>query len=75
MIKAYGAATPEILSILKRVGLDERRLDALAQAGFIHIYLSFRNAEEAPAYQFAGVRRHPIKLRVAGSVHKRGLPS
>jgi pyrroloquinoline quinone biosynthesis protein E len=59
--------------ITSGVGLDERRLDALIEAGLDHIQLSFQDAEEAPADEFAGTRAHALKLRVAGMIHKRRI--
>lgn len=59
--------------ITSGVGLDERRLDALIEAGLDHIQLSFQDAEEAPADEFAGARTHALKLRVAGMIHKRRI--
>ncbi len=55
------------------VGLDERRLDALIEAGLDHIQLSFQDAEEAPANEFAGARSHALKLRIAGMLEKRRI--
>ena len=55
------------------VGLDERRLDALIEAGLDHIQLSFQDAEEKPANEFAGARSHALKLRIAGMIEKRRI--
>jgi pyrroloquinoline quinone biosynthesis protein E len=55
------------------VGLGERRLEALIKAGLDHIQLSFQDAEEAPANEFAGARSHALKLRIAGMIEKRRI--
>src|SRR5579862_4130240 len=51
--------------ITSGVGLDRARLDELIDAGLDHIQLSFQDAEEAEANEFAGTRSHALKLRVA----------
>jgi len=57
--------------ITSGVGLEERRLDELIAAGLDHIQLSFQDAEEGPANEFAGTRSHALKLRIAQMIRKR----
>jgi pyrroloquinoline quinone biosynthesis protein E len=57
--------------ITSGVGLDERRLDELIAAGLDHIQLSFQDAEEGPANEFAGTRSHALKRRIAEMIRKR----
>jgi PqqA peptide cyclase len=53
--------------------LDEKRLDALIDAGLDHLQLSFQGAHEESAAEFAGTRTHAQKLRVADWVKKRRI--
>src|SRR5579864_1947797 len=57
--------------ITSGVGLDERRLDELIEAGLDHIQLSFQDSEEAPANEFSGARSHALKLRIAQMIRER----
>jgi PqqA peptide cyclase len=57
--------------ITSGVGLDERRLDELIEAGLDHIQLSFQDSEEAQANEFSGTRSHALKLRIAQMIHER----
>ena len=59
--------------ITSGVGLDRSRLDQLIEAGLDHIQLSFQDAEEAPADEFAGTRSHALKLRVAKMIRERRI--
>jgi pyrroloquinoline quinone biosynthesis protein E len=68
-----GARAAQLYSnlITSGVGLDERRLDQLIEAGLDHIQLSFQDSEEAPANEFAGTRSHVLKLRIAQMIRER----
>jgi PqqA peptide cyclase len=68
-----GARAAQLYSnlITSGVGLDERRLDQLIEAGLDHIQLSFQDSEEAPANEFAGTRSHALKLRIAQMIRER----
>jgi pyrroloquinoline quinone biosynthesis protein E len=68
-----GARSAQLYSnlITSGVGLDERRLDQLIEAGLDHIQLSFQDSEEATANEFAGTRSHALKLRIAQMIRER----
>jgi PqqA peptide cyclase len=68
-----GARAAQLYSnlITSGVGLDERRLDQLIEAGLDHIQLSFQDSEEAAANEFAGTRSHGLKLRIAQMIRER----
>ena len=57
--------------ITSGLGLNEARLDALLEAGLDHIQLSFQDAIEAPANEFAGTRAHAAKLALAAQIRAR----
>ena len=59
--------------ITSGIGLDERRLDELIEAGLDHIQLSFQDSEEGPANEFAGTRSHALKLRIAQMIRDRHI--
>jgi pyrroloquinoline quinone biosynthesis protein E len=70
-----GARAAQLYSnlITSGVGLDERRLDELIEAGLDHIQLSFQDSAEAPANEFSGTRSHALKLRIAQMIGKRHI--
>jgi PqqA peptide cyclase len=70
-----GAREAQLYSnlITSGVGLDERRLDELIDAGLDHVQLSFQDSEEAAANEFAGTRSHALKLRIAQIISKRHI--
>jgi PqqA peptide cyclase len=70
-----GARAAQLYSnlITSGVGLDERRLDELIEAGLDHIQLSFQDSEEAPANEFSGTRSHALKLRIAQMIRERRI--
>jgi len=70
-----GARAAQLYSnlITSGVGLDERRLDQLIEAGLDHIQLSFQDSEEAPANEFSGTRSHALKLRIAQMIRERHI--
>ena len=57
--------------ITSGLGLNEARLNALLEAGLDHIQLSFQDALEAPANEFAGTRAHAAKLALAAQIRRR----
>ncbi|HUI60725.1 MAG TPA: pyrroloquinoline quinone biosynthesis protein PqqE [Steroidobacteraceae bacterium] len=59
--------------ITSGIGLSQPRLDALIEAGLDHLQLSFQDAEEAPANEYAGARAHARKLALAEVVRGRGV--
>jgi PqqA peptide cyclase len=73
LVSAGRAAQLYLNLITSGVGLDGRRLDELIAAGLDHIQLSFQDAEEASANDFAGTRGHALKLRVAGLIRERRI--
>jgi pyrroloquinoline quinone biosynthesis protein E len=52
--------------ITSGVGLNQARLDELVQAGLDHIQLSFQDADEEAANEFAGVRAHARSVKHFG---------
>jgi pyrroloquinoline quinone biosynthesis protein E len=73
MIRAGRAANLYINLITSGIGLTERRLDALIGAGLDHLQLSFQDAAEAPANEFAGTRAHARKLALAAVIGSRSI--
>lgn len=71
LVRAARAGNLYVNLITSGVGLDERRLDALVEAGLDHFQLSFQDSEEGPANEFAGTRSHALKLRIADMVRRR----
>jgi len=65
LVRAGRAANLYINLITSGIGLSERKLDALIAAGLDHLQLSFQDADEAPADEFAGARVHARKLALA----------
>ncbi|TGA88719.1 pyrroloquinoline quinone biosynthesis protein PqqE [Streptomyces sp. MZ04] len=56
------------------VGLHERRLGALVDAGLRSVQLSVQHADERSAQLIAGARAFAAKERAAGAVRAAGLP-
>jgi pyrroloquinoline quinone biosynthesis protein E len=56
--------------ITSGLGLAERRLKMLVDAGLDHIQLSVQDSEEEHANEFAGMPAHRQKLRVAEWIHQ-----
>jgi len=56
--------------ITSGIGLSEKRLAALTEAGLEHIQLSFQGAEEAPADEIAGAHSHRHKLNLARLIRR-----
>ncbi len=73
LVKGGRAANLYLNLITSGVGLDEKRLDALVEAGLDHIQLSFQDVEEGPANEFAGTRAHTLKLRLAEMIRRRRI--
>jgi PqqA peptide cyclase len=59
--------------ITSGIGLSEKRLAALTEAGLEHIQLSFQGAEEAPADEIAGAHSHSHKLALARLIRRFNL--
>ena len=51
--------------ITSGIPLDEKRLEAIVNAGLDHLQLSFQGADEESASEFSGTRTHAAKLRAA----------
>ncbi len=73
LVRAARAANLYVNLITSGIGLGEQRLDALIDAGLDHLQLSFQDAEEAPANEFAGARAHARKLALAEVVRARQI--
>ena len=73
LVRAGRAANLYVNLITSGVGLDEKRLDTLLDAGLDHVQLSFQDAEEGAANEFAGARTHALKLRVAAIIRTRRI--
>ena len=73
LVRAARAANLYVNLITSGIGLTEPKLDALIDAGLDHLQLSFQDAEEAPANEFAGARAHVRKLALAEIVRKRQI--
>jgi PqqA peptide cyclase len=73
LVRAGRSAHLYVNLITSGVGLDERRLDTLTEAGLDHIQLSFQDVDEASANEIAGAPSHAVKLRVAAMVRERPL--
>jgi pyrroloquinoline quinone biosynthesis protein E len=56
--------------ITSGIGLNEKKLAALVEAGLDHLQLSFQDAEESFADQIAGVAVHARKLALARLIHQ-----
>ena len=65
LVRAGRAANLYVNLITSGIGLTEQKLDALIGAGLDHLQLSFQDADEAPANEFAGARAHARKLALA----------
>jgi pyrroloquinoline quinone biosynthesis protein E len=73
LVRAGRAANLYVNLITSGIGLGERKLDALIDAGLDHLQLSFQDADEAPANEFAGARAHARKLALAEIVRARQI--
>ncbi|MEP6644044.1 MAG: pyrroloquinoline quinone biosynthesis protein PqqE [Acidobacteriaceae bacterium] len=51
--------------ITSGIGLSEKRLDALVEAGLEHIQLSFQDSQSAGASEISGTRSHEYKVKLA----------
>jgi PqqA peptide cyclase len=56
--------------ITSGIGLSEKRLAALADAGLEHIQLSFQGTREELADEIAGTRSHARKLKLAETIRQ-----
>jgi len=56
--------------ITSGIGLNEKRLAALVEAGLEHIQISFQDSEESGADEIAGARSHAHKLVLARQIRK-----
>lgn len=65
LVAAARAAKLYVNLITSGLGMDERRLAELVEAGLDHVQLSVQDAREAPANEIAGARAHAHKLEVA----------
>jgi PqqA peptide cyclase len=70
LITAARAAKLYVNLITSGLGMDERRLAELVDAGLDHLQLSIQDAQEAPANEIAGARAHAHKLEVAKWVRR-----
>ena len=65
LIRAARSAGLYASLITSGLPLDEKRLEELVRAGLDHLQLSFQDAHEESANEFAGALAHAQKLRVA----------
>jgi pyrroloquinoline quinone biosynthesis protein E len=65
LIRAARSAGLYASLITSGLPLDEKRLEELVRAGLDHLQLSFQDAHEETANEFAGTRAHAQKLQVA----------
>lgn len=56
--------------ITSGIGLDEKRLAALVDAGLEHLQLSFQDLDEMTANHIAGTRAHALKLALIPVIKK-----
>jgi PqqA peptide cyclase len=56
--------------ITSGIGLSEKRLAALVEAGLEHIQLSFQGSREELADEIAGARGHAYKLKLAEAIRQ-----
>lgn len=73
LVGAGRAANLYVNLITSGIGLNEQKLDALIDAGLDHLQLSFQDAEETAANEFAGARAHARKLMLAEIVRTRHI--
>jgi len=73
LIQAARSAGLYASLITSGLPLDEKRLDELVSAGLDHLQLSFQDAREDSANEFAGAQAHAQKLRVAEWVKRRRI--
>ncbi|HLY15823.1 MAG TPA: pyrroloquinoline quinone biosynthesis protein PqqE [Bryobacteraceae bacterium] len=71
LVRAGRAANLYVNLITSGIGVSEQRMDALIEAGLDHLQLSFQDAQEAPANEYAGARAHARKLALAEVVRGR----
>jgi pyrroloquinoline quinone biosynthesis protein E len=73
LIRAARSAGLYASLITSGLPLDEKRLDELVRAGLDHLQLSFQDAHEESANEFAGAQAHAQKLRVAEWVKRQRI--
>jgi len=73
LVAAGRAANLYTNLITSGIGLSQARLDSLIDAGLDHLQLSFQDAEEEPANEFAGTRAHARKLALAEVIRGRRI--
>jgi len=56
--------------ITSGIGLNERRLQALVDAGLDHIQISFQDSREAAANWIAGARAHAHKIELSQAIRR-----
>ena len=56
--------------ITSGIGLSEKRLQELVDAGLEHIQLSFQDSREGPANEIAGARSHTLKLELSRRIRE-----
>lgn len=70
LVRAARSAGLYASLITSGLPLDEKRLEELVRAGLDHLQLSFQDAHEESANEFAGAQAHAQKLRVADWVKR-----
>lgn len=73
MVKAAHTAGLYTNLITSGVGLTQKRLQALVDAGLDHVQLSFQDSRETAANWIAGTRAHALKVELAPMIHRAGV--
>ena len=73
LVRAGRSANLYVNLITSGIGLSEQKLDALIAAGLDHLQISFQDAEESAANEFAGARAHARKLALAEVARTRSV--
>ena len=73
MVQAAHTAGLYTNLITSGVGLTQKRLQALVDAGLDHVQLSFQDSREAAANWIAGTRAHALKVELAPMIRAAGV--
>ena len=73
MVKSAHSAGLYTNLITSGVGLTEKRLKALVDAGLDHVQLSFQDSRETAANWVAGTRAHALKVELAPMIRRAGV--
>jgi pyrroloquinoline quinone biosynthesis protein E len=73
LVAAARAAKLYVNLITSGIGLTEKRLGNLVEAGLEHVQLSFQDAQDTVADEISGTRTHAQKIAVAGWLRQHRL--